>query len=253
MLQGAIGSWFNPDSTYCDTFGLMFFDDISSVTQQLLAWPEPPSQQPGDPKAWSLLSIDGCNSAGGSTPTESTTFTWTSTKQYHFSTSISTTISEKVSVKVEGSIPLVAKSEVTAEMGYTLSDSVTTTTSFSESSSQQVTITVPGFTGYNRVAQFISFEGTLNTPVDVKYTMYFKSGAVVSWTKQESFSGVVGDQLFTTWTDTPCPSPTPSPAPNAAVTSQGPIQTPNGAGVVYGAMPLPNRPRIVVALPKPSL
>ena len=30
MPQGAIGSWFNPSFTYCDTLGLTFFEDISS-------------------------------------------------------------------------------------------------------------------------------------------------------------------------------------------------------------------------------
>ena len=41
-----------------------------------------------------------------------------------------------------------------------------------------VTISVPGLTGYSRVGQFISFQGTLNTPVDVNYTMYFQVRAL---------------------------------------------------------------------------
>ncbi|GAB4815468.1 hypothetical protein N2152v2_002514 [Parachlorella kessleri] len=204
ILAGAVGSWYNPEATIVDTFGLMFFTDISSVTADVVAWPQLPNQKPGNPKAWSLLSLDGCGSANGSAPSESATFTWTSTKSLQFTMSVSIGMTEKTAVKFKAGVPEVAEEEVTEELTFSMSDTFTTSSTTTETTTQTVTVTVPGVAGYQRLAQFVSFEGILNTPVNVNYTITFQSGITYSWIRQESFSGVIGYQLFTTWTDTPC-------------------------------------------------
>ncbi|GAB4815467.1 hypothetical protein N2152v2_002513 [Parachlorella kessleri] len=231
ILAGAVGSWWNPMATIVDTLGLMFFTDISSVTANVVAWPELANQKPGNPTAWSLLSLDGCSSANGSAPSESATFTWTSTKSLQFTASISIGMSEKTAVKFQAGIPDIEEEDVTEELSFSMSDTFTTSTTLTETVTQTVTVTVPGVAGYQRLAQFVSFEGTLNTPVNVNYTIYFQNGITYSWMKQESFSGVIGYQLFTTWQDTPCQPGNPDT----------PVRT--------GMREVPkNRPRVVLAI-----